>query len=45
MTKAQFRRLAVRAVEDACLIMFILFCVWAVCSGIGLVLKALGVGA
>jgi len=45
MTKVQFRRLAVRAVEDACLIMFILFCVWAVCSGIGILLKLLGVGS
>ena len=45
MTKAKFRRLVVRAIEDTILVMFIVFCAWAVCSGIGFVLKALGVGA
>lgn len=45
MTKAKFRRLVVRAIEDTILVMFIAFCACAVCSGIGLVLKALGVGS
>ena len=43
MTKAQFRRLVVRFIEDACFALFLVVCIWLVCSGVGLVFNLLGV--
>ena len=43
MTKVQFRRLVVRAIEDACLLLFMTVCIWLVCTGVGLVFNLLGV--
>lgn len=43
MSKAQFRRLVVRAIEDGCLFLFLIVCVWLVCSGASLLLSLLGV--
>ena len=43
MTKVQFRRLAVRAIEDACFILFLWVCIWLVASDVGLVFNILGV--
>ena len=44
MTKAQFRRLFVRAIEDACFILFLTVCIWLVCTVAGCALLILGVG-
>lgn len=43
MTKAQFRRLVVRAIEDACFCLFITICIWLLCTIVGGALIALGV--
>ena len=45
MTKAQFRRLVVRAIEDACMLLFLTVCIWLVCTAAGAALIWLGVGA
>ena len=42
MTKVQFRRLVVRAIEDACLILFIWVCIWLVASGVSLLFRMWG---
>lgn len=42
MTKVQFRRLVVRAIEDALFLLFIVICIWLVCSGVSLALNLLG---
>lgn len=44
MTKVQFRRLVVRVIEDACFVLFLVVCIWLVCTGVGLALNLLGVG-
>ena len=43
MTKVQFRRLVVRAIEDACFMLFLFVCIWLVCTGVGFVFNLLGV--
>lgn len=45
MTKAQWRRLVVRAIEDGCFFLFLVVCIWLVCSGVGLLFGVWGVGA
>lgn len=45
MTKAQWRRLVVRAIEDACFLLFLVICIWLVCTVVGGALIYLGVGA
>lgn len=44
MTKVQFRRLVVRAIEDACFLLFLTVCIWLVCTVAGGALLLLGVG-
>ena len=44
MTKVQFRRLVVRAIEDACFLLFLTVCIWLVCTVAGWALLLLGVG-
>ena len=43
MTKTQFRRLVVRAIEDACILLFGGICIWLVCSIVSNVFRLLGV--
>ena len=43
MTKVQFRRLVVRMIEDALFLLFVVVCIWLVCSGVSLALNLLGV--
>lgn len=43
MSKAQFRKLVVRAIEDGCVFLFLIVCVWLVCSGASALLSLLGV--
>lgn len=45
MTKAQWRRLVVRDIEDGCFFLFLVVCIWLVCTVVGCVLIYLGVGA
>lgn len=45
MTKVQFRRLVVRAIEDAAFLLFLCVCIWLVCSGVGVLFTLMGVGA
>lgn len=43
MTKVQFRRLVVRAIEDALFLLFLVVCIWLVCTVAGAALLMLGV--
>ena len=43
MTKVQFRRLVVRAIEDACFLLFLTVCIWLVCHCVGWVFALFGV--
>lgn len=43
MTKAQWRRLAVRFIEDACVALFGVAGIWLVCTVVGNIFTLLGV--
>jgi len=42
-SKAYFRGLVVRAIEDACILLMLGVAVWAVCTVVGWIFRALGV--
>lgn len=42
MSKVQFRRLVVRAIEDAIMLLFVFACIGGVCAIMSILLRALG---
>lgn len=43
MSKVQFRRLVVRAIEDAIILTCMCICIAGVCAGFSLLFRALGI--
>lgn len=43
-SKVYFRRLVVRAIEDACFVVFLVASIWLICTFVGGVFSILGVG-
>ncbi len=44
MNKLFFRRLIVRCIEDLCFAVFLVVCIWLVCTVVGGALTILGMG-
>lgn len=43
MTKADFRKLIIRVIEDACVLLLMVIGIWLVCTVVGGVFRLLGV--